>query len=142
MLAALQEAGRYFLFASDGDPWAQRALIVHSLAGLKESVGIVSTDGLWPICKSLPAIATRGWRFSKRKQLRGALKGCSSELQHAARRGNLYMHDLYAATDPEATGRVTIPCIWDSLTGKVVNNESGDIMRILHQGCLGLGLRV
>jgi putative glutathione S-transferase len=33
------------------------------------------------------------------------------------------MHDLYAATDSEATGRVTIPCIWDSVAGKVVNNE-------------------
>jgi putative glutathione S-transferase len=45
------------------------------------------------------------------------------ELQRSARRGSLYMHDLYAATDSEATGRVTIPCIWDSVAGKVVNNE-------------------
>jgi len=41
-----QEAGRYFLLASHGDPWAQRALIVHGLAGLKEAVGVVPTDGL------------------------------------------------------------------------------------------------
>ena len=41
-----EESGRYFLLASYGDPWAQRALIVHGLAGLKDSVGIVSTDGL------------------------------------------------------------------------------------------------
>jgi putative glutathione S-transferase len=135
-----QQSGRYFLLASHGDPWAQRALIVHGLAGLKESVGIVSTDGLWPITKSLPAIATRGWKFSPRKQLRGTLlKACSQDLQRSARRGNIYMHDLYVATDPEATGRVTIPCIWDSVSGKVVNNESGDIVRILHQGLKLLG---
>jgi glutathionyl-hydroquinone reductase len=67
--------GRYFLVASYGDPWAQRALIVHGLAGLKDSVGIVSTDGFWPITKGLPAIATRGWKLSTRKQ--GLVKGCS-----------------------------------------------------------------
>ena len=67
--------GRYFLLASYGDPWAQRALIVHGLAGLKDSVGIVSTDGFWPITKGLPAIATRGWKLSTRKQ--GLVKGCS-----------------------------------------------------------------
>eukprot|EP00802_Teleaulax_amphioxeia_P015307 Tamp_15394.p1 GENE.Tamp_15394~~Tamp_15394.p1 ORF type:complete len:424 (+),score=50.23 Tamp_15394:52-1272(+) len=135
-----EEAGRYFLLASYGDPWAQRALIVHELAGLTQSVGVVTTDGLWPIAKGLPAIATRGWKISTRKQVRNKLLGsCSQELQCSARRGSLYMHDLYAATDPEATGRVTIPCIWDSLAGKVVNNESGDIIRILHQGLRSLG---
>ena len=140
ILETEQQSGRYFLLASYGDPWAQRALIVHGLAGLKESVGIVSTDGLWPIAKGLPAIATRGWKFSPRKQLRSTLlKNCSQDLQRSARRGNIYMHDLYVATDPEATGRVTIPCIWDAAAGKVVNNESGDIVRILHQGLKLLG---
>ena len=134
-----QDPGRFFLMVSHGDPWAQRALIVHGLAGLHDAVGIVETDGLWPLSKGLPAVATRGWRFSKRKQLRSAFSGCSAELQHSARRGNLYMHDLYVTTEPEATGRVTIPCLWDSLVGKVLNNDSGDIVRILHQGLQNLG---
>ncbi len=81
-----EEAGRYFLLASYGDPWAQRALIVHELAGLNDSVGVVATDGLWPITKGLPAIATRGWKFSTRKQLRNKLlSSCSQELQRSGR---------------------------------------------------------
>jgi glutathionyl-hydroquinone reductase len=76
--------GRYFLLASYGDPWAQRALIVHGLAGLKDSVGIVSTDGFWPITKGLPAIATRGWKLSTRKQ--GLVKGCSQATSKSCER--------------------------------------------------------
>jgi hypothetical protein len=39
------EAGRYYLLASHGDPWAQRTLIAHGLAGLKKSVGVILSDG-------------------------------------------------------------------------------------------------
>jgi hypothetical protein len=39
------EAGRYYLLASQGDPWAQRTLIAHGLSGLKKSVGVILSDG-------------------------------------------------------------------------------------------------
>ena len=39
------EPGRYYLLASQGDPWAQRTLIAHGLAGLKKSVGVILSDG-------------------------------------------------------------------------------------------------
>ena len=80
--------------------------------------------------RGLPAIATRGWRFSRRAQLkpqvrtqshalsshtlgkwaaclgdlrpwRQVFKNSVPELQESARRGAVYMHQLYAATDPE-----------------------------------------
>ena len=45
ILPSSVEAGRYFLLASYGDPWAQRTLIAHGLAGLKKGVGVILSDG-------------------------------------------------------------------------------------------------
>jgi hypothetical protein len=39
------EPGRFYLLASQGDPWAQRTLIAHGLAGLRKSVGLIYSDG-------------------------------------------------------------------------------------------------
>lgn len=37
--------GRFWLMVSYGDPWAHRALLAHSIAGLGSKVGIVASDG-------------------------------------------------------------------------------------------------
>ena len=39
------EEGRYFLLVSFGDPWSQRTLIAHGLAGLQGRVGVIATEG-------------------------------------------------------------------------------------------------
>jgi putative glutathione S-transferase len=40
--------------------------------------------------------------------------------------------EAYAATDPDFDGRVTVPVLWDTVTGRIVNNESADILEILN----------
>jgi putative glutathione S-transferase len=41
-----------------------------------------------------------------------------------------YLHEVYVAADPDYTGRVTVPVLWDRQTGTIVNNESSEIIRM------------
>ena len=42
-----------------------------------------------------------------------------------------YLHELYAKAKPGYTGRVTVPVLWDEKQGRIVNNESSEIIRML-----------
>jgi glutathionyl-hydroquinone reductase len=44
-----------------------------------------------------------------------------------------YLHQLYAKAKPGYTGRVTVPVLWDEQEGRIVNNESADIIRMLNR---------
>ena len=46
--------------------------------------------------------------------------------------GVRYHHQLYTLTDPHYTGRVTVPALWDRQTGRIVNNESAELVRIFN----------
>ena len=46
--------------------------------------------------------------------------------------GFRHLHQAYTATDPRYTGKVTVPTLWDKKTGRIVNNESPDIIRMLN----------
>jgi putative glutathione S-transferase len=41
------------------------------------------------------------------------------------------MSEAYSASDPGFDGRVTVPVLWDTQTGTIVNNESSDIVRMM-----------
>ena len=43
-----------------------------------------------------------------------------------------YLHELYHARDPNYTGRVTVPVLWDKETQTIVNNESSEIIRMFN----------
>jgi putative glutathione S-transferase len=45
--------------------------------------------------------------------------------------GAFYLREVYAKADPEYTGRVTTPVLWDKETETIVNNESREIIRML-----------
>lgn len=96
------EAGRYRLIWTPLCPWATRQVIAFKLLGLEDviSVGTVS-----------PIRTENGWEFSLDKD------GVDPVL------GIRYLPEIYAATDPEYTGRATVPTIVDVKTGKVVNND-------------------
>jgi putative glutathione S-transferase len=44
------------------------------------------------------------------------------------------LSEAYRATDPDFADRVSVPVLWDAWTGRIVNNESGDIVRIFDSG--------
>ncbi len=105
------EAGRYHLYVSLACPWAHRTIIVRKLKGLEDVISLSVVD---PIRDEL------GWRFGP-------------EFPDPLDHGWTHLSQAYDATDPDFEGRVTVPTLWDTQTGRVVNNESSDILLMLNR---------
>ena len=103
------EPGRYHLYVSLACPWAHRTVIVRMLKGLQDAIGMSVVD---------PLRDERGWRFG----------GGFVDPLHDWH----YLSSAYAASDPAWEGRVTVPVLWDTATGRIVNNESADIIEMLN----------
>ena len=105
------EAGRYHLYVSYACPWAHRTLIYRKLRGLEEHISLSVVS---------PLMLEHGWTF---EDWRGVVP---DEIN-----GARYLHQIYTAADPEYSGRVTVPVLWDKETSTIVNNESAEIIRML-----------
>jgi glutathionyl-hydroquinone reductase len=103
------EAGRYHLYVSWACPWAQRTIIGRRLKGLEDVIGVSVAD---------PIRDEHSWRFSGGEYVDDV-------------NGFEYLGEAYDATDPDYDGRLSVPVLWDKETGRIVNNESGDILRML-----------
>lgn len=110
------EAGRYHLYVSLACPWAHRTLIVRALKKLESVVSVSIVE---------PVMSDQGWAFSQ--SLPDHVNGCS------------YLHELYTASEPKLSGRVSVPILWDKVTRRIVNNESAEIIRMLNQAFNGFG---
>jgi glutathionyl-hydroquinone reductase len=104
------EIDRYHLYISLGCPWAHRTALLWKLKGLEHVIGLSIVD---------PVISDRGWQFSDRS-------GCISDTVNQAD----YLWEIYVKSDPNYTGRVTVPVLWDKQSGKIVNNESRQIIQM------------
>ena len=104
--------GRYHLYVSWACPWAHRTLIFRALKGLEEMIPISVVH--WYISED-------GWTF---KDAPGVIPDTVN--------GTELLRDVYVAADPAFTGRVTVPVLWDKQTGKIVSNESADIIRMFN----------
>ncbi len=98
--------GRYHLYATLACPWSQRALIVRQLLGLDQVLGLSLTD---------PVPDERGWRFPDQTGGRDPLTGAR------------YLSELYLATDPGYSGRVSLPLLWDIRGQRIVTNDPSQI---------------
>ncbi len=103
-------AGRYHLYVSLACPWAHRTVIMRKLKGLEDVISLSVVD---------PYMGDEGWFFSD-------APGCIPDSVNGAN----YLRDIYVKADPEYTGRVTVPVLWDQETGRIVNNESREIVRM------------
>jgi putative glutathione S-transferase len=101
--------GRYHLYVARACPWAHRTLIARRLMGLEDAVGVSFVD---------PIRDGRGWTFSGERYTDPA-------------EGFRFLSEAYAATDPGYDQRVSVPVLWDTEQHVIVNNESGDILRML-----------
>ena len=106
------EAGRYHLYVSYACPWAHRTLLARSLLGLEDAIGVSVVD---------PWRGADGWQFTPDKP------GCTVDHLH----GSDTLRERYVAADPDATCRVTVPVLWDTVEDTIVNNESREILRML-----------
>jgi glutathionyl-hydroquinone reductase len=94
--------GRYRLVVSLACPWAHRSLIVRRLLGLQDAISLAVVD---------PIRDERGWRFTLDPDARDPVLGIE------------FLSEAYLGTDPEYTGRVTVPAIVDVESGHVVTND-------------------
>jgi glutathionyl-hydroquinone reductase len=106
------EVGRYHLYISLGCPWAHRAALLWKLKGLEGIVGLSIVD---------PVISEQGWRFSD-------YSGCIRDSVNCAD----YLWQIYVKSNPNYTGRVTVPVLWDKETQQIVNNESRQVIQMLN----------
>jgi putative glutathione S-transferase len=110
------ESGRYHLYVSLACPWCHRTAIVHRLAGLEEALGI---------SYAAPFRDERGWAFTGESFHDGPGGRYVDELH-----GWEFMAEGYRLSDPAFEGRITVPVLWDTGTGRIVNNESSDLIRM------------
>ncbi|MDS9466062.1 glutathione S-transferase family protein [Paracoccus sp. MBLB3053] len=106
-------AGRYHLYVSLACPWAHRTLIFRALKGLEDliSVSVVHPDML-----------SDGWTFSTEFPA-----ATGDELF-----GSDFLREIYLRADADASGRVTVPVLWDRERGTIVSNESAEIIRMFN----------
>ncbi|MCC5834645.1 MAG: glutathione S-transferase C-terminal domain-containing protein [Opitutales bacterium] len=106
------EPGRYQLYVSLACPWAHRALIVRNLCGLELAIPVEVVD---------PERDERGWALRKGEG-------------HGPDRlnGFKFLSEAYKASDPDFSGRVTVPVLWDSQRRCIVNNSEDDLCRMFH----------
>jgi putative glutathione S-transferase len=103
------EPGRYHLYVAWACPWAHRTMIGRRLKGLEDVIDVSFVD---------PIRDERGWAFTGEPYV---------DRLHGWR----YLSEAYVATDPSYEGRFSTPVLWDEQTGRIVNNESADILRMM-----------
>lgn len=108
--AFLPEVGRYHLYAAWNCPWAHRALLARTLLGLEDAITVAFAR---------PRRTEDGWVFDEAGEYADPVLGARA------------VHEVYSRQTPPYTGRLTVPVLWDKVTGRIVSNESADILRML-----------
>ncbi|MFT5359008.1 MAG: putative glutathione S-transferase [Polyangiales bacterium] len=104
--------GRYHLYVSLACPWAHRTLVFRKLKGLEEAISLSVVH---------PRMGAKGWEFA-------SSEGCIPDVVNNKKT----LHEVYTQADPDYTGRVTVPVLWDREQGTIVSNESSEIIRMFN----------
>jgi putative glutathione S-transferase len=100
------EPNRYHLYISNACPWAHRTAIFRELKQLQDIISISSVNAY---------MGENGWHFD-----------------HDPINNKKFLYEIYLLAEPNYTGRVTVPILWDKQTKTIVNNESAEIIRMLN----------
>src|SRR5690625_3543417 len=101
----LIEANRYRLIWSPPCPWSHRAVIVREILGLQEAISLGTVDS------NRPDVPRVDWEFSLDHHGTDPILGIK------------YLSEIYTKTDPNYTGRPTVPVMIDVNHQQVVNND-------------------
>ncbi|MCS5602618.1 MAG: glutathione S-transferase family protein [Paracoccus sp.] len=107
------ESGRFHLYVSYACPWAHRTLIFRALKDLGDHVEVSVVH---------PDMLAEGWEF--REDFPGATGDRLFD--------EPFLRDIYLRANPQASGRVTVPVLWDRERDTIVSNESADIIRMFN----------
>jgi putative glutathione S-transferase len=106
------ESGRYHLYVSYACPWAHRTLIFRALKRLERHISLSVVH--WHM-------GEQGWTFAPGD---GVIPDPIVGAQ--------FMHQVYTVADPQYSGRVTVPVLWDKAQKTIVSNESPEIIRMFN----------
>ncbi len=106
------EPGRYHLYVSHACPWAHRTMIFRALKGLEDKISVSIVNWF---------MGEDGWTFDEADGV------IADPINDAA-----FMYQIYTAANPEYSGRVTVPVLWDKETQTIVSNESAEIIRMFN----------
>lgn len=115
------QPGRYHLYVSLACPWANRTLILRALKGLEDMISVSVVN---------PLMAEHGWTFARDE---GVVPDPVANAQ--------FLYQVYLRADPNYSGRVTVPILWDLERNTIVSNESSDIIRMLNSAFNGIGAK-
>ncbi|MEU7827494.1 glutathione S-transferase C-terminal domain-containing protein [Nonomuraea sp. NPDC049129] len=97
--------GRYHIYNAWHCPWAHRSAIVRKLAGLEDVVSLSYVDD---------ERDARGWAFRERRGPDPV-------------NGFTLLAQAYEASEPGFAGHISVPTLWDRVTGRIVSNHYPDI---------------
>jgi putative glutathione S-transferase len=109
------ELDRYHLYLAHTCPWAHRALIFRTIKGLDSAISVSLAQ---------PGRNAQGWTYDDNPDFPDCITDHVNGFTH--------LHEAYTASNPSYTGKVTVPTLWDKKTGRVVNNESSEIIRMFN----------
>ena len=113
------EPNRYHLYVSHNCPWAYRTMVLRKLKGLEKFVSVAI---------SASSVKDEGWTYNKEP-------GCVAD----AVNNITYLHEVYTKAEPQYTGRVTVPTLWDRERETIVSNESSEIIRMFNSAFNEIG---
>jgi len=129
------ESGRYHLYVSYACPWAHRTLIMRSLKGLQDHIGLSVVHPTWQYTKP-GQDEQAGWVFKKEGDAPLAnLNGfgsfpCKDVIPDTVNNAKS-MRELYELSKDTA-GTYSVPVLWDKKEKVIVNNESSEIIRMFN----------
>ena len=115
------EAGRYHLYIADSCPWAHRAVIFRLLKGLEDMISVSVVNAI---------SGANGWTFEEGH-------GVVPDPEFGAD----FLYQIYQKSDPDYTGQVTVPTLWDKQQKKLVSNESSEIIRMFNSAFDDIGAK-
>ena len=116
------EPGRYHLYVSYACPWAHRTLIFRAIKGLEDMIDVSFVH--W-------YMGDKGWTFQPDDA--GIVGDRLFQSQN--------YYEIYLKADPNYSGRVTVPVLWDKKTNTIVSNESSEIIRMFNSAFDSVGAK-
>ncbi len=129
------EPGRYHVFVALNCPWCHRVTLARAVLGLQNSI---TMDVAFPNrTNDADPVGPNLWEFapSRVASLTGAtLPECT--LETGTGEGLRLAKEIYQR---EGSEEQSVPILYDKIAGRIVNNESAEIIRMLdeHAGALG-----
>lgn len=147
------EPNRYWIYGALGCPFSHRVMIARSIKGLNNIIGLTIAHWLmgpkgWQFIQNddPDVIGDAAYRYdggitSTENDNSSSFVGIDESTERLFIDGTSDPHynirsirELYRMSEPDYAGAFSVPVLWDLKTMTIVNNDSGQIIRMLNSG--------